>query len=154
MTTFVQIITGFFGAFGFALLYNIKGKRLIATAIISFMSWFLFLALGLIISSEAIRYLIVSMIISVYAEILARVLKTPTTTFIITALIPLIPGASLYYTMTSALNGSIETFLKSAKETLTLALGLALGVVIVTAATQLVSRLILVKRSQQTRHRP
>ncbi|MBQ1965266.1 MAG: threonine/serine exporter family protein, partial [Clostridia bacterium] len=39
---------------------------------------------------------------SVYAGIMARVLKTPATTFITTSLIPLIPGGSLYYTMAYA----------------------------------------------------
>ena len=140
MTAFVQILTGFLGSLGFAILYNIRGKKLVAAALGGFMSWSLFLLLGLFMNSEPIRYLIVSMFISIYAELLARLFKTPTTTFIITALIPLIPGASLYYTMSSVFGGNFEVFLENALLTLSLALALAIGVAIITAGTRLLVR--------------
>ena len=146
MMAFVQIVTGFLGSLGFALLYNVRGKKLVAAALGGFLSWSLFLLLGLFMDSEPIRYLIASMSISVYAEVLARVLKTPTTTFIITALIPLIPGGSLYYTMSSAFSGNFDVFIGNAVSTLSLALALAIGVAIVAAGTRLVLRMNLFLR--------
>ena len=140
MIAFVQILTGFLGSLGFAILYNIRGKKLVAAAFGGLMSWSLFLLLGLFMDSEPIRYLIVSMSISIYAELLARFLKTPTTTFIITALIPLIPGASLYYTMSSVFGGNFDAFLGKALSPLSLALALAIGVAIITAGTRLFLR--------------
>ena len=140
MTAFVQILTGFLGSLGFAFLYNIRGKKLVAAALGGFMSWSLFLLLGLFMNSEPIRYLIVSMFISIYAKLLARLFKTPTTTFIITALIPLIPGASLYYTMSSAFGGNFDVFLKNAVSTLSLALALAIGVAIIATGARFVVR--------------
>ena len=140
MTALVQIITGFLGSLGFSILYNVRGKKLIAASLGGFMAWSLFLLLGLFMDSEPMRYLIVSMSISLYAEILARVLKTPTTTFIITALIPLIPGGSLYYTMSSAFGGNFDVFLGNAVSTLSLALALAIGVAIIAAGARLVIR--------------
>ena len=140
MIALIQIVTGFLGSLGFAILYNIRGKKLIAASFGGFMSWSLFLFLGLFIDNEPARYLIVSMSISLYAEILARVLKTPTTTFIITALIPLIPGGSLYYTMSSAFGGDFDVFLGNAVSTLSLALALAIGVAIIAACTRLLIR--------------
>ena len=136
----VQIITGFLGSLGFAILYKIRGKKLIVASFGGFMAWALFLLLGLFMDSEPMRYLIVSMSISLYAEILARVLKTPTTTFIITALIPLIPGGSLYYTMSSAFDGNFDIFLRNAVSTLSLALALAIGVAIIATGARFVVR--------------
>ena len=140
MIVFVQILTAFLGSLGFAILYNIRGKKLVVAALGGFMAWSLFLLLGLFLDSEPIRYLIVSMATSLYAEVLARRLKTPTTTFIITALIPLVPGASLYYTMSSAFGGDFEVFIGNAVSTLSLALALAVGVAIMAAGTRLVVR--------------
>lgn len=140
MTALVQIITGFLGSLGFSILYNVRGKKLIAASLGGFMAWSLFLLLGLFMDSEPMRYLIVSMSVSLYAEILARVLKTPTTTFIITSLIPLIPGGSLYYTMSSVFGGNFDVFLGNAVSTLSLALALAIGVAIIAAGTRLVIR--------------
>lgn len=141
ITEIIQIIAAFIGAFAFALLFNIRGKKLIVAAIGGIVSWALFLVLNRFIESEALCYLIVSISLSVYSEIMARVLKTPTTTFITVSLIPLIPGGSLYYTMASAFEGNMESFIGKGIATLMLAAALALGIIIVSAATKLISAL-------------
>lgn len=128
----LQIITGYVGTLGFAILFNIKGRRLLGAAFGGFLSWTLFVLLGNVINSEPIRYFIVSATCSAYAEVMARVLKTPTTTLQITALIPLIPGASLYYTMAYALESDMARFITKAVSTLKLAAALALGIVFTT----------------------
>ncbi len=134
----MQIFAAFIGSFGFAILYNIRGKKLAFAALGGFLSWSLFLILEFMIESEPIRYFIVSATTTLYSEIMARVLKTPTTTFITTALIPLIPGGSLYYTMANAFEGNLESFLLNGIVTLKLAMALALGVVVVTALVKLI----------------
>ena len=136
----LQIFAAFIGSFGFAILYNIRGKKLAFAAFGGFLSWCLFLILGFIIESEPIRYFIVSAAVTFYSEIMARVLKTPTTTFITTSLIPLIPGGSLYYTISNAFEGNIEKFLKNGVVTMKLAIALVLGVVVVTAFVNLIHR--------------
>jgi uncharacterized membrane protein YjjB (DUF3815 family) len=141
ITEFIQIIAAFIGAFAFALLFNIRGKKLIVAAVGGIVSWALFLVLRRFIENEALCYLIVSISLSVYSEIMARVLKTPTTTFITVSLIPLIPGGSLYYTMASAFEGNMESFVGKGIATLMLAAALALGIIIVSAATKLISAL-------------
>lgn len=141
----IEIVTGFLGSLGFALLYNIRGKKLITAACGGFLAWALFLALGAFLESEVLRYFIVSLTVSAYAELFARLQKTPTTTFIITSLIPLIPGGSLYYTMAHAFSGHVGRFATSAIKTLTLAIALALGVVVTTAATRLLYRFGAIK---------
>jgi uncharacterized membrane protein YjjB (DUF3815 family) len=142
MTQFeiLQIITGFLGSLAFAILFNIRGTRLIGASIGGFLSWALFVLLGFLTENEPLRYFIVALTISVYAEIMARILKTPTTTFHMTALIPLIPGGSLYYTMASVFEGNLSNFLDKAIYTLELAISLALGIVLVTAIARTVAR--------------
>ncbi|MBE6588580.1 MAG: threonine/serine exporter [Ruminococcaceae bacterium] len=135
----LQIITGFLGSLFFAVLFNVRGKKLIFAALGGFLSWALFVLFKFITPNEAFRYFLVAVLISVYAEILARVLKTPTTTFIISALIPLIPGGSLYYTMSSLLEGSSESFLEKGIYTLELAAALALGIVLTSAVTKMIT---------------
>ena len=78
---------------------------------------------------------IVSVLVTAYCEIMARVQKTPTTKFLMTALIPLITGSGLYYTMTSAFSGNVSGFMGSGMTTLSLAVALALGVVVTTVST-------------------
>jgi uncharacterized membrane protein YjjB (DUF3815 family) len=133
----LQIISGGIGTLGFCVLFNIRGRRLVVTVIGGFLSWLLFVLLCNFISSEPINYFIVAAVISFYAEIMARIVKTPTTTFITTALIPLIPGGSLYYTMAYAFHSNIDRFLEKAIYTLQLASALALGIIIATTISRI-----------------
>ncbi|MBQ8649242.1 MAG: threonine/serine exporter family protein [Clostridia bacterium] len=139
----IQIITGFIGSCAFAILFNIRGKRFAATAFGGFLSWLLFVILSRIIQTEALNYFIVAALISLYAEIMARALKTPTTTFITTSLIPLIPGGSLYYTIAYAFESNTDKFVGQAISTVTLASALALGIITATTLTNLLFRFIL-----------
>lgn len=143
----IQIITGFIGSFGFAILFNIRGKKLIVSSLGGLLSWTLFVLLGyLSIESEPIRYFIVAATISLYAEIMARIFRTPTTTFIITSLIPLIPGGSLYYTMAYAFDSDLNRFLEKGLYTLQLAVALALGILVVGAVMQVFMKLMPSKK--------
>lgn len=136
----IQIIASFFGTLGFGFLFNIRGKKLVWAALGGMLSWALFLALGFLFDSEPLRYLIVAICSTAYAEALARLMKTPAATFCIITLIPLVPGGAMYYTTTYALGGNAELFLPKAIYTLELAVALSLGIVIVTAANKYISK--------------
>jgi uncharacterized membrane protein YjjB (DUF3815 family) len=140
MTELVQIITGFFGSLGFGILFNVRGKRLLAASLAGLLSWSLYLLLGIWIADEALRYFIVAFVISVYCEIMARMLKSPTTTFLMTALVALIPGGGLYYTMTNAISGDVIGFIERGLKTISLAVALALGVIVVTVMMNIINK--------------
>ena len=139
-TEITAILAGFVGTIGFAIMFNIRGVRLVAVAIGGLLSWLLVVLLGNYISNEPVVYFITASLISVYAEIMARVLKTPTTAFITTSLIPLIPGGSLYYTMVHAFKGDMNTFLPKAIYTLQLSSALALGIIISIALARVLNK--------------
>ena len=137
-TDIIQILAGFVGSFGFACLFNIRGKRLIAAAVGGLLSWLLFILFRNFIPSDPVNYFVVALLMSFYAEVMARVQKTPTTTFITTSLVPLIPGGSLYYTMASAFESNLPRFLEKAISTLQMASALALGIIFATTVTRLI----------------
>ncbi len=140
MNELIMIITGMLGAVGFALLYNIRGKRLIFAALGGLLAVVFYVVFGLFIENEILNYFICSLAVSLYAEIMARVLKTPTTTFIITSLIPLIPGSSLYYTMTNAFSGDLNSFIEKGLYTLGLAGALAAGIIVIFGVVKVIFR--------------
>ena len=144
----VQIFAGFVGSIGYGVLFNLRGKRLVWGAIGGLLSWSIFVLLSLFISNEIINYFFVSVLISIYAEIFARILRTPTTPLIITSLMPLIPGGSHYYTIAAVFNESLDVFFEKAFYTLKLAAALALGVIVVLAAWRFVSAKPLKKEAK------
>lgn len=137
-TEFIQILAGGVGSLGFACLFNIRGKRLLVATAGGVLSWFLFVIFSYFIPSDPVNYFCVSLLISLFAEVMARIMKTPTTTFITTSLVPLIPGGSLYYTMAYGFHGNAESFVKKGIATLELAAALALGIIIASTLTRLI----------------
>ena len=132
----IQIAAGLIGSLCFGILFNMRGKRLIAAAVGGLLSWGLFVVNSHFILNEPINYFIVAAVVSLYSEIMARILKTPAAPIVTTSLIPLIPGGSLYYTMSSAFESNFTMFLEKAVSTLKLACALALGIIVVTAISQ------------------
>lgn len=144
MTKFeiIQIIAGTIGTLGFTILFNIRQKRLLFTTLGGFLSWTLFIVFSKFIQSEPLNYFLVAFLMTVYTEIVAILVKSPTTVFITTALVPLIPGSSLYYTMANAFKDDKVGFLEKGMHTLSLAAALALGIIIAIALTKIVKDFI------------
>ena len=140
MTQFIQILAGGVGSLGFACLFHIRGKRLAVATLGGVLAWFLFVIFSYFITNEPINYFLVSFLLTMFAEVMARVMKTPTTTFITTSLVPLIPGGSLYYTMAYGFQGHASRFITKGVATLALAAALALGIIIATTLTKLIVR--------------
>lgn len=147
-TELIQILSGFIGTLGFTLLFNIRGKRLVFTALGGFLSWTLFVLLSKFIENDALNYFLVALTVSLYAEIMARILKSPSTTFITASLIPLIPGGSLYYAMANALSSNRESFIEKGIDTLQLASALALGIIVAIASTKIISDALQKRKTQ------
>ena len=71
--------------------------------------------------------LLAGFIADVYAEILARICKGTSTSFFVTSVIPLIPGSTLYYCMSSIVEGNTIKALTYGRDTFLFAFGIAAG---------------------------
>jgi len=140
-----QVIVAFVASFGFGIIFNIKGIKLIFAAIGGGLSWFCYLYLNNNGISTILSLFISSIIFSIYSEICARYLKTPVTTLVICALIPLVPGAGMYYTMYETILGNVSGAVQLGLNTLSSAGALALGVIFVSTITKQVMNLKRVK---------
>lgn len=137
MDALMQILMGYLGSLGFNILFNIRGRKLLIASLGGGISWTVFLLLEPLLPGEAIRYFLSAAAVTVYGEVFARIEKTPTTTFLVPSVIPLIPGGSLYYTMNYALNRQWAEFSQRGFYTLQLALALAVGIIAVTTLVRL-----------------
>lgn len=137
-TMIIQSILSFFSTLGFGILFNIKGKKLFYAGLGGGFSWFISLYCESLGFNTTSSFFIASILFSIYSEIMARILKTPVTTLIICALIPLVPGGGMYYTMYEAVNGNIMKSIELGLQTLSNAGALALGVILVSTLTRLI----------------
>ncbi len=131
-TEIIQIFAAFVGTLCFGVLFRMRGRRLLATAVGGVLCYLIYLILIRYIANEPLVYYVVAIIVAAYSELMARLLKTPATPIVTTALIPLIPGGALYNTMVSAFKSSPSVFLEKAVDTISLASAFALGIITVT----------------------
>jgi uncharacterized membrane protein YjjB (DUF3815 family) len=136
----VEILAAAAGSLGFGVLFNIRGKKLLAVVLGGALAWGAFLALFACGMGEPMAYFLVALLVSLYAEGMARLLKAPATVFVAPSLVPLIPGSSLYYTMTYALGGDAVKFFEKAGSALALASALAGGIIISVVFARLIFR--------------
>lgn len=137
MTYALQIITAFLGSLGFSVLFNIRRTKLLIAGLGGMLSWSVYLLLGLCFDSDPIRYFFAAIFVTVYAEIFARIKKTPTTSYLVPAFIPLIPGGALYNTMKFALHNDWQSFGDTAVYTIQLALALSAGIIVVASVMKM-----------------
>lgn len=124
---FLQLITATIGTIGFAMIFHLRNRYLPFCGFGAFLGWAVYL-LGIHYKNDIFLVtFIASFAIAVYAEILARVLKAPSTPFFITSLIPLFPGSCLYYSMNSVVEGDFRTAGMYGMKTLLYAIGIAAG---------------------------
>ncbi len=127
----IQCIAGLVGTLGFGLMFNMHGRGIPFALLGSVISWpvcVLCMRLGL---AEPIAYLIAAAVSCFYSEIMARIRKFPATSYLMCALVPLIPGSGIYYTMDYIRRGMLPEAYDKGMLTAAIAGSMAVGVLLV-----------------------
>lgn len=134
-------------SFAFAVLYHIKGKTMFFSALGGGLGWLVYLLLINYKNSTTVSLFAASVAVAVYAEIMARLLKTPVTVFILCGIIPLVPGNGMYYTMYETISRDLTKASIWGFQTLMSAGSIAIAIVFVSSITKLIKpRKILLKK--------
>ena len=142
MSDIIQLIAAFFGAGGFAVIFNVRFPLVIYGALGGFLSWGIFLIMEDLVINPFVACLISSAFSAFYAEVMARIKKTPASVFFIPSLIPHVPGASLFYCMSAAVKNDWSSFQKFGTTTMQYALGIACGISFTWAIWYMVQKFI------------
>lgn len=132
----VQLITSFVGALGFALFFNVNPRYIPAASVGGLLAWALYWLLFQAMGQIFVPCVVASTFAATYAEVTARICRVPATVFFIIAVIPLVPGRGLFYTMSAAVNADWASFTTQGTSTFLFAAGIAAGICIVTAVVQ------------------
>ncbi|MCI8651327.1 MAG: threonine/serine exporter [Oscillospiraceae bacterium] len=133
----LPVLYAFVSCGGFAIIYNIHGPGILICSFGGALGWLTYLLSAPLLHSDIAQIFVAALVISAYAEIMARIRKCPVTGYLLVAIFPLVPGGGIYYTMEYALNGEIDQFLASFLHTLGLAGAIAVGVLLVSSAVRM-----------------
>lgn len=136
-------LSAFFASLGFAILFNIRKKKLLVAATIGAVGGLTYHVLMNFGKSTFLALFVASIVISLASEICARIFKTPATTFLVCALIPLVPGGGMYYTMLEIVENNINGALVKGIDTLVQATAIVLGVTLISSCIKMYYRYLV-----------
>ncbi len=136
------------GTIGYCIIFKVKPKSIVPAAVTSCLGWLVRTILVEMDFSEILATFFGAMAIALLGEIFARLLKDAATVFTIPGIIPMVPGASLYYTMLYFIQGDSSRALQAGQITLFTAGAIALGILVISSLFRIIGN---VERSVKRR---
>ena len=135
----LQILFSIVASAGFVIIFNIHGYGNLLCALGGGITWAAFLLVQALGGGDLLCYFLSTVAAAVFAEIMARVRKYPAISYLITALLPLIPGSGIYYAAQQAMQGNSEGFVFYGTRTLAIAGCMAVGILLVVTLTKVIT---------------
>lgn len=126
------------GVAAFAMRFNERGTKIIYAVVAGLVCW---LTDCLMLKAGCMEYIscYVSVgVLTIFSECMARIIKTPVSVILVPALIPMIPGESLYVAMNNLMNKNMDVFVEKGTHTLVYSTCIAVGIVSATVICHLV----------------
>lgn len=147
-------IYAFFASFCFAFLYNVRGRLLLTTALGGAICRLFFDLLDG--STPFIQFFLATTVLAFFGEIMARVTKTPVMIFVIIGILPIVPGAGVYNTMSSFFLGDTQGMVSYGTYTMIGSGAIALAIIAVSSTVRIfkIRRFPTLRQFRDRRHMP
>ena len=130
----IEIVAlSFFASFGFAMVFHMRRDFLIYAGLAGALTRIVYLILMQITDSRAIYICLSAMFASLYAYVVSQWKYTPSTIFFYPALIPLIPGDLLYYTLQGLILKDTNAFIVNGQNFIVALFWLGIGSVVISS---------------------
>ena len=115
------------GTLGFGLIFNANKNKLIYIMFGGFINYLSYIIVLNLTNNVFLAAAFCAVVTSIYSQVSAIILKCPSTIFILTGLIPIVPGSSLFYTMQNLVLGNSPAVLNNGIITVEIILGIVSG---------------------------
>ena len=132
----IQCIFSVFACAGFVIIFNIHGYGNLLCALGGGITWAVFCLVQALGGQDLLCYFLSTVAAAVFSEVMARVRKYPAISYLISSLLPLIPGSGIYYAAQQAVQGNSEGFVAYGSKTLAIAGVMAVGILLVVSLTK------------------
>lgn len=136
----LQIMMAGLGSIGFALIFQLRGTKLVTIGFGGALAWFIFLV-GRARGSALLGLFLAVTVAALIAELEARIRRTPVLVMEVPLLVPLIPGGDLYRMTVSVMKNGIQeslgAFVWLVQEVFIIAAGVICVQTAVTAAVKI-----------------
>ena len=138
----VQTVSGIFGTLGFSLLFSVKMKRMIPVLACGALTAVIYECCTFFTDNMFLCFVIPAIVCGLVAESMARIIKAPTTVFLLPGLVVLLPGNALYYTMAALVQSAGREAVAYGTLTVQESVAIAMGVVASSILTIILTKII------------
>lgn len=120
-----ELLFATLGTIGFGLLFHANKNKVFYIGLGGFLNYLSYYLVFKYTNNVFLSSMVCAIVTSIYSNIMAVILKCPSTIFILTGLIPVVPGSSLFYMM----NGLVMNDYIIAKMHLLIVVKVIIGIV-------------------------
>ena len=133
----ITCFVSFVACAGFVIVFNVHGYGSILCALGGAITWGAYCIASALGCQPILCCFIATCVASVFSEIMARIRKYPAISYLVISLLPLIPGAGIYYAAQQTLRGNIELAVSYGLDTLATASVMAAGILVISGAIRM-----------------
>ena len=138
----LQVMFSTLAILGFSLTSNVRGIKILFTSLGGALTWGSYLLFLGWSHSLLLSVFLAVLLGCLYSELIARGFKVPVSVFVICAIIPLVPGSGMYYSMTAYIAGKITQSMKLLGQTLMIAGTISVAIAVMSSFANLFQRMI------------
>lgn len=127
MTYVLHFVYGAIATAGFAVLFHIPKRNIFWASTVGGVGWLVYVYFRNQWSGALLGCFVASCLIGGLADVLSRIRKETSTAFIIPGIIPLVPGAGMYYTTLYLIQSRWEEAASKGTETMLMAGSISVG---------------------------
>jgi uncharacterized membrane protein YjjB (DUF3815 family) len=125
-----EILFSYFATIFFAYIFNAPKKSIFITGLIGTIGWLVYIYFFNIHQAIVLGSFVGALVVGLLSEFFARQFKMPVTIFLTSGIIPLVPGAGLYYTMFELVQNNYAAAVSKGVETIFIAGSIAVAIAI------------------------
>ena len=140
MVVLKQLIFSFMSTLGFAILFNAPKNSVYYAGFVGSIAWSSYFIFYTYTGSNIISSFIGALVVGLLGEVFARRNKKPATLYITAGIIPLVPGAGMYYTMLALIEKDFTLAANKGFETFFLAVSISIGIIFTSIFSRSIKR--------------
>lgn len=102
----LQVVSAFVGVVTLAVLFQVPKRYLLLTGVTGAVGWFVQLTMTELLENQVFVAFLAAFSVAVVSQIFARISKAPVTLYLVTGILPLVPGIGMYRTVHYLLQGN------------------------------------------------
>lgn len=135
-----QFILSFISTVGFSILFSAPKETLSYAGFVGASGWSIYYITSNVFSSNIAGTFFAALTVGILGEVFARSNKKPATLYITPGILPLVPGAGMYYTMFALVEKDFLSAADKGAETFFIAAAIAIGIIISSIFSQSITR--------------